>query len=462
MGANLVARRMRLVSAKTATEQRTIEATPRKDFFISMLVRDIDVNAAIIDLIDNSVDGAIRCRKEKNFNGLWIRIEVVKDKFVIEDNCGGISFALARHYAFNFGRSPEARALGHSVGQFGVGMKRALFKLGTKFKIESAAANSRFTVEVNVHEWSKNNDDWTFRFNDDLETHTVIPADKRGTKITVTPLNPVVAEYFEDAEKINQLVREIGERHQISIERGIRITFNGILVEAQVAKLLFSEQLKPAYVMRVRPRRKKHSVVTYQIWVGLGRDEREDPQRAGWYVFCNGRMILRADQSRSTGWGEDDEIKLTIPKYHNQFKMFRGYVMFDSQDGSVLPWNTTKTGLDKESWIYPPVKLQMLTLMRPVIDFLNRVDKEENQPEIGEAGPLHKIIANADLLPLSEVKGSRRFVAPTISPPPSKMGVITYREPTETIDRVKKVLKVQKNREVGEKTFEYYLKQEVE
>ena len=455
---------MSLVSPETqqltTSTSNEIDARPRKDFFISMLVRDINVNAAIIDLIDNCIDGAIRSRENNDFKGLWIDIEADQDHFLIKDNCGGIPLELARDYAFNFGRSPEARPLAHSVGQFGVGMKRALFKLGTKFKIDSAYANSKFTVEVDVGEWRKKNDDWTFHFGDKV-SETTIPEDKRGTTITVTPLNQGVAEYFRDVEKMNSLIDEVGELHQINIERGIRITINDAEVKPRIAMLLFSKQLKPAYRKKVvRPRQKKRSVVTYQIWAGLGRDEREDPRRAGWYVFCNGRMILRHDQTKSTGWGADNEVEMTIPKYHNQFKMFRGYVMFDSKDGDVLPWNTTKTGLDEESSIYPSAKLQMLALMRPVIDFLNRVDKEVNRPEVGETGPLHSIIENAKLLPLSAVKGSPRFVAPSRTLSLPKLGVITYKKPTDDIDRVRKNLKVRSNREIGEKTFDYYLRQE--
>ena len=37
-----------------------VNANPTKEFFISMLTRDIDIRAAILELIDNSIDGAKR------------------------------------------------------------------------------------------------------------------------------------------------------------------------------------------------------------------------------------------------------------------------------------------------------------------------------------------------------------------------------------------------------------------
>ena len=35
-----------------------IKANPTKDFFITMLTRDIEIHRSVLDLIDNSVDAA--------------------------------------------------------------------------------------------------------------------------------------------------------------------------------------------------------------------------------------------------------------------------------------------------------------------------------------------------------------------------------------------------------------------
>jgi len=37
-----------------------IDASPTKDFFVSMLTRDISLDDAILDLLDNCVDGILR------------------------------------------------------------------------------------------------------------------------------------------------------------------------------------------------------------------------------------------------------------------------------------------------------------------------------------------------------------------------------------------------------------------
>ena len=47
-------------------QSKKVDASPTKGFFIYMLTRDIDVRPAIVELIDNSIDGAKKIRKIKS------------------------------------------------------------------------------------------------------------------------------------------------------------------------------------------------------------------------------------------------------------------------------------------------------------------------------------------------------------------------------------------------------------
>ncbi len=109
--------------------------------------------------------------------------------------------------------------------------------------------------------------------------------------------------------------------------------------------------------------------VDVKVYVGIGES---NPKDAGWYIYCNDRMILGPDQTSTTGWGEE-----SIPKYHNKFSRFRGVVYFTSENGG-LPWNTTKSGVDSGSAIYRTVKQKMVTLMHPVLTFLYKIDEERD------------------------------------------------------------------------------------
>lgn len=51
-------------------QSNLIDASPTKDLFITMLVKDIDLIDAIVDLVDNCVDGARRIRRNNNYEDL--------------------------------------------------------------------------------------------------------------------------------------------------------------------------------------------------------------------------------------------------------------------------------------------------------------------------------------------------------------------------------------------------------
>lgn len=438
-------------------DPRRIEASPTKEFFIFMLTRDIPLIRAIVDLVDNCIDGARRLKKNGNYNGLWVRINLNKSIFQISDNCGGIPVDTARNYAFRFGRPKEMPKTEHSVGQFGIGMKRSIFKLGNKFKIISTTDNSKFSVEEDVEKW-KELGNWEFHFKELKENLTDISADKIGTIITITSLHESVVNNFELANFRTSLANEIAAAHQISLDKGISISFNGLPLKMQPLLLLSSDKLNPVRWEHIYEE-SSESPINVAIYAGISDS---NPTEAGWNIYCNGRLLLEHDQERITGWGESQDK--AIPKFHNQYARFRGFVFFDSNDAEKLPWNTSKTGVDTDSAIFKAVRMEMINIMRPIIDFLNSLDREKDQ-DGSEKKPLEELIQSSIMTLISEVNKSETFNWPKEMPKIEKgikMNNIQYQKPVSEVNKVKKVLKATSLKEVGEKTFEYFFNSECE
>jgi len=222
--------------------EKTVDASPTKDFFIDMLTRDIGLEHAIIDLIDNSIDGALTLRPNEDFKGLWIKITINENEFKIEDNCGGFSLVTAQKYAFKFGRPSTRPDVDHSVGRFGVGMKRALFKMGNHFIVESRHTIDHFSVEVDVKKWSANDQtNWNFEY---LDGGNLLTAEN-GTCIIVDQLHNSIKSQFRISSYLNYLKKEIEKKHEINLSKGIQISLNGENMGSNPVLLSFSDKLQP-------------------------------------------------------------------------------------------------------------------------------------------------------------------------------------------------------------------------
>ena len=353
--------------ANDTNQNTVINAYPTKELFIEMLIKDITLKDAIGDLLDNSVDGALKLRKEKNYEGLWVNIELDAEDgwFTIADNCGGITVEEARDYAFRFGRPEKSKNTPHSVGRFGIGMKRALFKLGNTFRIESFTRTSSFTMEVDVEKWKKHNDkglesDWEFEFNTFTENEEH-PEEKWGTTITVTELHKDVQKSFETVNDENELIDELQMVHLYSIDNGLEIRVQGKRLEAKQLSLLTSDKFKTAYYRE----NDFDSSLEVEMYAGVSEAKGSD---TGWYIFCNDRLV--AGPKKRLGWGVKKPV--SIPECHSQFYRFRGYALLKAKDPGDLPWNTAKNGVDEDSLAYRAIFQKMLVLMRSVINFFKQ------------------------------------------------------------------------------------------
>jgi hypothetical protein len=423
-----------------------------------MLVRDIPLKRAILDLVDNSIDGATKLNNS-DYSDFLIEIELTEKYLKIKDNCGGISIDVAEKYAFKFGRVHSAEETPKSIGKFGIGMKRAFFKLGNKFIVESKTTTSSFVIEENVEEW-KNNPDWTFKFKEIQEDIHNDPKNI-GTLIMVDELHNVVSSNFKQENFRSGLKEELRLAYSLIIQRGLQISFNLNQLICNPLNFRISSSIKVAKTEEVIPffdNKEQDSPVNIKLYAGVSDRRLES---GGWYIFCNNRMILEADQTEITGWGDG------LPKYHADFAYFRGYAFLESDDAANLPWTTTKTGINEDSPVYKSLKLKITKITSPVLTFLRKMETERSSVNQGELD--ESLLANdyekTELKSFFEIDESgfcNRFEIPEESNRSSTLRykTITYKKLVEEIEQAKNLLSVQTNKEVGERTFEYFLNQE--
>jgi hypothetical protein len=440
-----------------------IQGNPTKSFFIQMITRDITINDAIVDLLDNSIDGASRINPN-DYAGLRIDLTLNKNEFIVKDNCGGFSIEIAQRYAFRFGRPDNAPETSGSVGRFGIGMKRALFKMGKDFTVESKSDNEHFSINVDVEQWKNKTteitlndgtkstvDDWNFSYENVTNNSNL---SSNGTYIKVSNLFPEVSNLFADESFLNTLRNDIERLLNFSLEKKIEIYLNNQKLSSKDINIFNdTEGSKPYFIEETK------NNVKFKVIAGLG--DVGNPSASGWYIYCNDRLVLEADQTEITGWGIG-----TIPKWHIDFVMFRGIVFFDSQDTINLPLTTTKKGIDATSETYKTVLPYMKEAMQKVIPFLRQVtrlgDKANEYRKL--LGEKENKISVVNMKATTYAHTERNFVSPELDP-----DTIAQKKDTVRIayDVDKKIAAKAKNHsesksfsELGKYTFDYYLKME--
>ncbi|WP_295953781.1 ATP-binding protein [uncultured Xanthomonas sp.] len=404
------------------TEQKgSVVARPTKSFFVHMLTRDIELQDALLDLLDNCVDGIVRSLgsdlpAENPYGNFQAVITMAPDHFIIEDNCGGIPIAVARKYAFAIGKPAgfEEYANHTTVGMYGIGMKRAIFKLGTEALVESKR-DEGFVVEFSP-EWMEE-DSWNdLPMYDQKESSPI----QNGTRIEVHELSQEAKTAFSDAVWVDGFRKSVSRHYALIIKKGFSVTIGSPAEIERGIPPVSPEEIRFLVTeiddgKRIAPfvYKGECSGVDVEIYAGLyrkllssGDGELEEETRgssddAGWTISCNDRVVVWKDRTRLTGWGE-----ATVPNYHGQFIAITGIVML-SGDPARLPLTTTKRGVDASSNLYSEVKDMMRDATKALTSFTNKWKKFPAR--------LEDIYQGSNYIELSELRRTYGALATTVS-----------------------------------------------
>ena len=332
------------------------------------------------------------------YKGFFAQITATPEKVVIEDNCGGIPQDIAISSAFRLGRPSSAPPEKlETVGVYGIGMKRAIFKLGRTAVVSSEHQGTAFRVKI-APEWLDEDENW------ELNLEAIPATGSNGTKIEVTDLYPEIKREFspESSNFLSDLNGVIRELYAVIMGKGFSVKLNEDDLEPIEFKLLVSAG-KDQGVINPYVFRGRIGKVEVEVVVGFYRkpltdaeidEESESPRadlaQAGWSIICNDRLILRSDKTAVTGWGTD-----SVPRFHNQFSSIAGVVTLRSSNPQLLPLNTTKRGIETSSDVYFRLLEYMRTGMRKFITYTNqwksKMDETKGQFEAATPRPASEI-----------------------------------------------------------------------
>lgn len=462
--------------------------SPTKRFFVEMLVRDIELADAILDLLDNCVDGAQRTLKKlepkdaaRPYDGFIAEIVFNENEFLISDNCGGIPRLTAEHEAFRLGR--PAKKAGQkeeelpTVGAYGIGMKRAIFKLGRRAYIASRHDEDSFHVDITPDWIDDDETDGSWELT--LQDGQAPELEKPGTHIRVSELNPGVAIDLGATTFVESFRRTVSNYYSLIISKGFTVVINGQAARPSRIALLFDNEAEGGEAPAIRPYTLEYDGgeegVQVKMAVGLFRrlpsEEEEDEELeggaarrglAGWTIIANDRVILFADRSISTGWGE-----ARVPAYHSQFASIAGVAIFSSKHPRLLPITTTKRGVDGNSEIYLQIKDRMRTGLKLFTSFTNKWKKVPEQRDqlkeaVDEIGFEKAIEITRQYMRAAANFENAKFYQPVLPVPPAVATDrwIRFRRPIEEVETLSRHYfdaPDAKPSAVGERAFEIEL-----
>lgn len=336
------------------TQKRNADTSPTKEVVVESFTKDATTEACLFDLIDNSIDSAREAialstkpadsppTLPESYEGFQIDILIGSQEVKVEDNASGISATELESSVLRFGKRAGRP---HGIGFYGVGLNRALFKLGRSITIDTDDGSERSVLELDVRNYLADTSGWHRPFEVSDTTG------KRGTKISIRDPDPEISRELADGEWQERIKRNIARRYHRFLQKKLTINFQGTTVKPEFVPVRDNSPFP-----KLHKSYKSDEDVWIHIEAGEHRDHRfpaelqkgelnpaELTREFGWSVLCNDREIIEADRSEKTGWP---------PTWHNEYNGFVGRVHFVSSKPKLLPWNTSKTDIDVNNPAY--------------------------------------------------------------------------------------------------------------
>lgn len=301
-----------------------LNAGPTREFVINTITKDIRLQAAIFDLIDNSINAAESIANPKRLDGYYTSIKINSLEFEITDNCGGISKEKVWGDALKIGNSLEYK------GGHGIGLKRAFLKFGKKISITSNRIDYSCSVSIDVDKWGKRNN-WDI----DIVEIEYEETKQQGLTIHVSGLYEEIRANFCKKLFINKLIEEIAVRYRYKLQSGFNILINEEIVKPSLIE---------GNIVAESPFKVIDGMIT-KIILYNNVTSKEN----GWDIIINGRVIVERDKTEKTMWR-----KRLITKGCS-YEKFVGEVLIDGDNIKKLPIWSTKDSIDTNSKAYEDI-----------------------------------------------------------------------------------------------------------
>lgn len=332
------------------------------EYLARILTRDINCLESILDLIDNSIDsirescndsgrGVDRRGFPTDYSDYSIDVNLSKDRISIADNGAGVEPRVIAERLLMIGAESNARL---AIGHFGVGLKRAMLKLGRRYVINTSNSKGHYQIDC------KSDDLLVKSIDRVVAATTVKPSQLEGTLVQIMEINSEALLEVLGKEWEDRIRKEISIRYSLMINKGLTVRYNHSLCPAICPGLRTKHSITPVKdvlhlsdEMIVDVEAGMHE--DYRIKGEIDYEDMKDriagiTSQYGWYFVCNERVIKIADHSKELGWST---------RWHQEYYGFVGWVHFTGAV-SLLPWNTKKTDINPQSSVILDIRDRLI------------------------------------------------------------------------------------------------------
>lgn len=337
-----------------------INALPRKNV-IKALVSDTDKYLAVLELIDNSYTSWIAKGQSSNLS-VSISFSPSNRSMMFRDNAGGMN--KQELIAFLSPGETTSVSDGKGISLFGVGAKRSSFFLSMNFSVLTRRGESETLKVVVEKDWLSEQDNWKHKLysTDNIEPNTTV---LQFENISFSVDAAYLQELKHRIESTYSLV--LGKRFSISVD-------NERLISPNEYEWLSTQSVKP--VKHVYHATVRNMQVAISFTVGLLTKGSQVGQY-GFDIVCNGRQVAKDLKDPEIGFRDTE-----LGKPHPKLARFKGIVDFEGAQ-SVMPWNSTKSGLDYSSKTFLMVKDRLIMHSKPYTRESSRMAYEKDSKNSG-------------------------------------------------------------------------------
>lgn len=317
------------------------EVYPSKKSYQS-IASDVTTQSALSELIDNAIDSA----RLHDINPVRVEIEYheEEEELVVRDYSGGVKQDEMGVF-LGLGRSKEQRVDDQSIGAFGLGTKKALNHLSNDFTIASQHqdANTGWKYTVTA-EWFENDDleEWEF------EMEPV----ELGQGVTELRLRELTFDWKEEFDDIREGLIETYQKYldeTSDVNTNLHLELNNeTLTAPDPVDWTFSPWQNGTHPRQFVGLTFTHEEwpepITARITVGLTRQGDLSNHPPGTYIFCQNRLVEKALQDRTGGFGVEGMNKFT-PARDKQIRI--EIELLTDGPANILPWNSDKSRIDR-------------------------------------------------------------------------------------------------------------------